>query len=184
MLCEKCKQREATVHRQVIINGVAHSEHLCAECAAKAQSSDPFTALFKQDAMANGLFDHSLLRMLAPFFQQSEQIPQVQTAENNYDPCPECGMTWEEFERNGFLGCDACYSHFKDALPPLLQRLHSETAETAQNANMTAPASAKAHLQAELTQAISDERFEDAAHLRDAIRALEDAEKRDTTDLK
>ena len=39
MLCEKCKQREATVHKQAIINGVAHSEHLCAECAAKERGS-------------------------------------------------------------------------------------------------------------------------------------------------
>lgn len=45
MLCEKCKQREATVHKEAIINGVAHSEHLCAECAAKERGGwDPFAS--------------------------------------------------------------------------------------------------------------------------------------------
>ena len=39
------------------------------------------------------------------------------------------------------------------------------------------PMSAKEHLQAEMARAIDAENFEEAARLRDAIKALEDAEK-------
>ncbi len=50
MLCEKCRQREATVRKQVIINGVSHSEHLCAECAARERGGrDPFASFFHND---------------------------------------------------------------------------------------------------------------------------------------
>lgn len=175
MLCEKCQQREATVHRQVIINGVAHSEHLCAECAAREGGMDPFAAFLQNDS-----FGASLARMMASFLQDSE-TREPETAQDGLGPCPACGMSWEDFERNGFLGCDTCYSHFKDALPPLLQRLHSAGAEnTAAESSAPQPRTmnAKEHLKLELEQAIKDERFEDAAHLRDAIQALERVEHR------
>lgn len=173
MLCEKCRQREATVHKQVIINGVSHSEHLCAECAARERGGrDPFASFFHNDFFADGIFGSSLAQMLAPFFQaDSQRLPAQEMAED-VDVCPECGMSWDDFQRNGFLGCDACYDHFKDALPPLMQRLHSDVAEAA-------PVSAKAHLESELQRAIAAENFEEAAQLRDAIRALEAAENSD-----
>ena len=66
MLCEKCRQREATVHKQVIINGVSHSEHLCAECAARERGGrDPFASFFHNDFFADGIFGSSLAQMLA-----------------------------------------------------------------------------------------------------------------------
>lgn len=80
-------------------------------------------------------------------------------------------MSWDDFQRNGFLGCDACYDHFKDALPSLMQRLHSDAAETIPaeaSAAEAAPVSAKAHLESELQRAIAAENFEEAAQLRDA----------------
>lgn len=73
MLCEKCRQREATVHKQVIINGVSHSEHLCAECAARERGGrDPFASFFHNDFFADGVFGSSLAQMLAPFFQAGQ----------------------------------------------------------------------------------------------------------------
>lgn len=183
MLCEKCRQREATVHKQVIINGVSHSEHLCAECAARERRGrDPFASFFHNDFFADGVFGSSLAQMLAPFFQADNQRLPVQEMAEAVDVCPECGMSWDDFQRNGFLGCDACYDHFKDALPPLMQRLHSDVAETIPaeaSAAEAAPVSAKAHLESELQRAIAAENFEEAAQLRDAIRALEAAENGD-----
>ena len=67
MLCEKCKQREATVHRQAIVNGVSHSEHLCSECAAKEGKGwmNDFDPFFDNDFFS----DHSLSNWFKPFFQ-------------------------------------------------------------------------------------------------------------------
>lgn len=182
MLCDKCKQHEATVHKQVIINGVAHSEHLCAACAAKERGAgDPFASFFQNDLFGSGFFDQPFASFFAPFFQSVAQPVQQIGTESGISPCPQCGTSWEDFQHNGFLGCSECYDHFKDVLPPLMRQLHSEqtAATTAHNAETerTVPMSAKEHLQAELERAIASENFEEAAHLRDAIKALEDAEK-------
>ena len=95
MLCEKCRQREATVHKQVIINGVSHSEHLCAECAARERGGrDPFASFFHNDFFADGVFGSSLAQMLAPFFQADTQRLPAQEMAEDVDVCPECGMSY------------------------------------------------------------------------------------------
>ncbi len=180
MLCEKCRQREATVHKQVIINGVAHSEHLCAECAAKARGGrDPFASFFHNALFGDGFFGQPFTNWLEPFFGFGGQA--IQQTENNegVGVCPSCGMSWDEFQRNGFLGCNDCYEHFKEALPPLMQELHNgttaQTISKTTNAASAAPMSAKEHLEQEMARAIEAENFEEAARLRDAIKALEQA---------
>ena len=64
-------------------------------------------------------------------------------------------------------------------MPPLMQNLHCGDAGQAaaeSEAAESAPMSAKEHLQAEMARAIEAENFEEAARLRDAIKALEAAE--------
>lgn len=177
MLCEKCRQREATVHKQVIINGVAHSEHLCAECAAKARGGrDPFTSFFHNALFSDGFFGQPFSNWLEPFFQLGGQTMRQAESADGIGACPSCGMSWEDFQRNGFLGCKDCYDHFKEVLPPLMQELHQEAQEQTTSETAQAPMSAKAHLEQEMARAIETENFEEAARLRDAIKALEQAE--------
>ena len=186
MLCEKCKQREATVHRQAIVNGVSHSEHLCSECAAKEGKGwmNDFDPFFNNDFFS----DHGLSNWFQPFFQSigataptSPLIP--------VGACPHCGMTWEDFQKNGLLGCSECYNHFADVLPPLLRRLHGQSEHIGKKPYNSAPAgkpqtpppapqAEKApqteleKLQQQMREAIDSENFEEAARLRDEIKAL------------
>lgn len=189
MLCEKCKQREAAVHKQAIINGVAHSEHLCAECAAKESGNwNPFESFFQND-----FFSQPFSSFFEPFFQFGGQTA-PQTKQSGISPCPHCGMTWEAFQQNGLLGCSECYDHFKDVLPPLLRSLHGHTehigkkpaadASAQQGAATTidvepAAESELERLKSAMKQAVETENFEEAARLRDAIKALEAKEKND-----
>ena len=186
MLCEKCKQREATVHRQAIVNGDSHSEHLCSECAAKEGKGwmNDFDPFFNNDFFS----DHGLSNWFQPFFQSmgatapSKQLHQV-------GACPHCGMTWEDFQKNGLLGCSECYNHFADVLPPLLRRLHGQSEHIGKKPYSSAPAvkpqtpspaSAEEKapqtelekLQQQMREAIDSENFEEAARLRDEIKAL------------
>ena len=194
MLCEKCKQREATVHKQAIVNGVSHSEHLCSECAAKENNSfwntgfDQFFNNFNNDFFS----DQSLGNWFQPFFQSmSNTMPTKQLGK--VDACPHCGMTWEEFQRNGLLGCSECYDHFANVLPPLLRRLHGQSehigkkpqnqgaaGETTQKqAEKPAEKPAmteKEKLQQAMREAVETENFEEAARLRDQIKALDKKE--------
>ena len=37
--------------------------------------------------------------------------------------CPQCGMTFDDFNRNGRFGCDECYTAFASEIAPLVKRL-------------------------------------------------------------
>ena len=86
MLCENCKEREATVHFTEIMNGRVQKHHLCKECAAQmemmgyASNEVPFVKL--------------LTGMLAAGQTQEQGENPLQ-----YVRCPKCGMTYEEFTR-------------------------------------------------------------------------------------
>lgn len=186
MLCEKCKQREATVHRQAIVNGVSHSEHLCSECAAKEGKGwmNDFDPFFNNDFFS----DHGLSNWFQPFFQSMGATAPTKQL-NQVGACPHCGMTWEDFQKNGLLGCSECYNHFADVLPPLLRRLHGQSEHIGKKPYNSAPAvkpqtpppapqAEKApqteleKLQQQMREAIDSENFEEAARWRDEIKAL------------
>ena len=103
-------------------------------------------------------------------------------------------MTWEAFQQNGLLGCSECYDHFKDVLPPLLRSLHGHTEHIGKKPAADASAQKGAattidvepaaeseleRLKSAMKQAVETENFEEAARLRDAIKALEAKEKND-----
>ena len=79
MLCENCKEREATVHFTEIMNGRVQKHHLCKECAAQmemmgyASNEVPFVKL--------------LTGMLAAGQTQEQGENPLQ-----YVRCPKCGM--------------------------------------------------------------------------------------------
>ena len=188
MLCEKCKQREATVHKQAIVNGVSHSEHLCSECAAKEDGGwfSDFNPFFSNDFFS----DQSMENWFQPFFQSmSSSMPTKQLAK--VDACPQCGTTWEDFQRNGLLGCSECYEHFANVLPPLLRRLHGQAGHIGKKPQMPAATASttqeveqpqeptqteKEKLQQAMREAVAIENFEEAARLRDQIKALDQKE--------
>ena len=90
--------------------------------------------------------------------------------------CEQCGMTYGEFQKGGMLGCANCYKVFKTPLTALLQRVHGNTqhagripegAHSGTSIRMNID-----RLRQKLQKAIADEEYEQAAKLRDAIRAL------------
>lgn len=167
MLCDICHKNEATVHLTEIVDNQITELHLCEECARQkgAQMEQHF-----------GLAD--LLAGLADLGQQFEVAGKTEAK------CPNCGLAYQDFRRIGRLGCSECYEAFKDSLGLLLKRIHGST----QHLGRT-PAKAKARakaaaapvqkrsemdmLRAELQKTIEMEEFEEAARLRDKIRALE-----------
>ena len=160
MLCEACKQTQATVHLTEIVNEQMTELHLCEACANQkgAQVESHF-----------GLAD--LLSELADFSkpQELEETP-VKT-------CPSCGMTYEDFRKVGRLGCAQCYQTFKRSLGSLLKRIHGSPIHLGKSpARQVAPAAAKTELvelKRRLGKAIEREEFEEAARLRDQIRRTE-----------
>lgn len=168
MLCNICHKNEATVHLTEIIDNQITELHLCEECARKkgAQMEQHF-----------GLAD--LLAGLADLGQQFEVVGKTETK------CPNCGLTYEDFRRIGRLGCSECYQVFKDSLGVLLKRIHGSTQHLGRTP-VSKPGKEKEVkkesevdvLRAQLQRAIKMEEFEEAARLRDKIRALEAKKKK------
>ncbi len=163
MVCELCKQAQATVHLTEIVNEQMTELHLCESCANQkgAQVESQF-----------GLAD--LLSGLADFGKAQE--PEDVSSRI----CPNCSMAYDDFRKLGRLGCAECYATFKRSLGSLLKRIHGSPIHVGKSPVRAAkPMKVKselAELKRKLERAIDQEAFEEAARLRDQIRGLEQRE--------
>jgi len=169
MVCDACKQQQATVHLTEIVNDQMTELHLCEACANQkgAQVESHF-----------GLSD--LLAGLADFGKTEQAEEQEEGAPSK--TCLQCGMTYEDFRKVGRLGCSDCYTTFKRSLGSLLKRIHGSPHHLGK-APMQLMKSPRAkpellELKRQLEGAIDKEEFERAANLRDQIRELEHQEQR------
>ena len=85
-------------------------------------------------------------------------------------------MTYETFRKTGLLGCADCYKEFREPLEKLIMSIHANTQHTGRvPGGLAKRVSLKAtvdQLKAKLVNAIAAEEYEEAARLRDQIRAL------------
>lgn len=163
MVCDLCNEREATVHLTEIINDQSREVHLCEPCAReRGVKMEPSFGLAD---LLSGLAD-----LDAVITRQGVKASIA---------CPQCGMRLEEIKRSGRLGCGACYEAFHRQLDVLLKRIHGAARHTgkvpaAAATNNLAKFQAELEgLKARLKQAVKAEAFEEAAQVRDRIRALE-----------
>lgn len=161
MLCDECGQRKATVHLTQIVNGKKTERHLCAHCAQRHEHEFFFEPQFSI---------HNLLAGLLEGWQ-----PPAGTVQDLR--CSRCGLRYREFARTGLLGCSHCYREFRHQLEPVLRRIQGQVRHSGK-----VPSRAGAQVQlgrqleqlrARLREAVAREEYEEAARLRDQIRALE-----------
>ncbi len=177
MRCDICKKREATVHLTEVINEEVSELHICEECAKEkgAQMQQHFGIA----DLLSGLVD-----------LPHDMIPKKKRINIK---CPSCGMGYDNFKKMGRFGCADCYEAFKRALYPLFKKIHgisyradkeSKNRES-EKPDISKPVTTKGlpspdtgrdnlrGLKARLAKAIELEEFEEAAILRDKIRAFE-----------
>jgi protein arginine kinase activator len=158
MICQACEKKPATVHFTEIKSGEKTVLHLCEECAG-------------QKGLTHGGPIPSLLQSLVEGM--------VSATRGSETRCPECGITFEEFRSKGRLGCPRDYEVFEKELVPLLEKIHSAKRHAGRLPKGATPDTAREdrllRLRRELTTAISEEKYEEAARLRDEIRTAEEA---------
>ncbi len=164
MVCELCKQIQATVHLTEIVNDQMTELHLCETCAN--QKGAQVESHFGLSDLLSGLAD----------FSKTQEPEEVSTK-----ACPNCQMTYDDFRKVGRLGCSACYGTFKRSLGTLLKRIHGSPIHMGKSpVRLARPArtgkSELTHLKRRLERVIKDEAFEEAARLRDQIHRLEQLE--------
>lgn len=159
MLCDICGKSEATVHVTEILDDKMTELHICEECAKKKGETmkQPFSLA---DLLA-GLTD--IGAVVGP-----EEAVSLK--------CPGCGQTHKDFRSIGRLGCGQCYETFKESLSLLLKRVHGSNQHVgkipARKGRAVKVSVQLQELRERLSRAVQLERYEEAAKLRDQIRAL------------
>lgn len=158
MLCEVCKTEEATVHLTQIIAGKMQKIDLCEKCAKEKGVADP--AGFSLADMMLGLGAGDQIKV------SSQELV-----------CPQCGFTQPDFKKTGRLGCPVCYTTFADGLSAILKDMHKGTTHKgkipSRAARMQVYQTRLKELHVELQQAVQQEKYEQAASLRDQILQIE-----------
>ena len=93
--------------------------------------------------------------------------------------CPKCKLTFVEFRNNGLLGCPCDYDAFEKALIALVERAHQGASHHVgkQPRRDKQPRSSEGdliRLRRELIQAVDAEKYEEAARIRDQLRAYDE----------
>lgn len=179
MLCENCGENEANVKYTQIVNGVKKEMTLCSKCAKE---------------MGIGVENFNMPINLSSFF--GEFINDVETDflqeinDNKTKLCKKCNMSYDEFINTGKFGCANCYDTFSGQIDTLLKNLQGASRHIGRKLINSTNKSEEPkvnnkeqkenkeednkleQLNKELKIAIKEERYEDAAKIRDEIKKL------------
>ena len=191
MLCQNCGKHDATVRYTQIINGVKSEIKLCENCANKlGVGALQFNMPMNFADFLSDFFNDYETSLLPSFVKQATK-------------CGTCGENYQEFVQTGLLGCPECYDTFSERLDPILKRLQGSCQHIGRGTKIQRNKKEKASqgsqivepletpedkltekdvklnkLNEDLKQAVKEERYEDAAKIRDEIQALEGKKKK------
>ncbi len=156
MLCDKCKQNNATFHSSVNVNGQISETHLCESCARE-----------------NKLF--SFNEFLNPTFNHFDFL-----SEHKEPTCANCGFTISDFRETGMLGCSECYKTFNTIIKQNLAKIQLGLVHVGRKLEDQISAVSDSEkeirkLELELKKAVNDEDYELASEIKKKIISLREA---------
>lgn len=160
MKCNNCKKREANIKYSENINGKKQEFNLCSECAEKLgviNISNSFAPMFTT--------------MFSEFPNFQNFIEEVK--------CDKCGYTLDDYKKTGLFGCDHCYDVFEDSVDNLLIKIHGikrhiKNTKKINSINNICNSDENDIniLKQKLDKLVKEEKYEEAAILRDKIREI------------
>jgi protein arginine kinase activator len=165
MKCDFCDNK-ASVFLTQLIHGQMKKVCLCDQCAKERGVTDPTGFSLAE----------LLLGDIAP------TSPQIQPFAGGPSTrrCPTCGFSIEDLRKVRRFGCSDCYATFSEEVAHMLHGMHKGPTHVGK-----IPGGLMARqvlhkrledLRSLLNSAITSESYEEAAHLRDQIKSLEQAD--------
>lgn len=170
MICERCKQGPATVVVKKNEMGASYERHVCEHCAFHEE---------EQEQAGEELL--SIQQFLSHLFGGNDSFfakPKQPSTKKHTLTCPTCTLSFEDFLNIGKFGCPTCYETFRIRLPQVLGKLHSgqstHIGKVPNSFNQLFTLKRQIEeARAKMQQAVTEERFEDAAHYRDEAKQLQ-----------
>lgn len=181
MLCDNCGKREANVRYSENINGRKKELNLCEACSKKLGiNSIDFSMPIDFSSFFGEFMEDFATPEFMPLWNEVKALR-----------CNHCGYTFEDIANTGRLGCGDCYDVFEERLDPIIRKIQGANKHVGrtgkmidkkidQKENQKKQATTKEtkkeeenqleKLQQDLKQAIKEERYEDAAKIRDEIK--------------
>jgi protein arginine kinase activator len=169
MKCEKCQKKNASIHLTEIFKDMKSEVHLCEACAREIGLNAKVTG-----------FTVSLKEVISYINAEEEKRVGSDVSEG----CMICGTTVQQYAEKGLLGCPDCYRYlwkeigynnphdhstdYRGIVPENRRDFVEEVSVTTLDDNTNHPMDLDS-LSFELNRAVEEERYEDAARLRDEI---------------
>lgn len=185
MKCDRCGENEANIKYVQIINGEKKRMYLCEKCGKELGIND-----------MNFNMPIDFTSFLSDFF--NEDIPSTNllsgfTNTVNKLECSKCGLDFDDFMHTGKFGCSNCYEEFESRIDPILKNIHGanrhigrlgkvidgnnilkkENNENEKVDLVNNQVNKFDKLKEDLKTAIREERYEEAAKIRDEIKKEE-----------
>lgn len=189
MLCQNCGKNEVNFRYTQIVNGVKKEMALCDNCAKKL-------GLYNDMDFNMPISMSSFLGDMLSDYKDEAFLPSFSSIVTS--ECNNCKTSYDEFIESGLLGCENCYNIFSNKIDSLLKNIHGSNRHVGRiskfienNNNLDkANKSEKNYnlkdksiklgniskieeLKEKLNKAIKEERYEDAAKIRDEIKKEE-----------
>lgn len=191
MLCDNCGKREANVRYSENINGKTKKLNLCEECSQKLGITGlDFNMPIDFSSFFGEFMEDFATPEFMPLFNEVKALK-----------CNNCGYTFDDVVNTGKLGCENCYDVFENKLDPIIKKIQGanrhvgrtgkllnqlnsnennikqEDTITNKELDENCKTSSKdmeiEKLHKELKEAIQEERYEDAAKIRDEIKKIQ-----------
>lgn len=154
--CSHC-QKQATIHLTQIVNNEIKKLDFCEDCPHQKGVTDP-AGFSLADLLSAG---------------EGSAAP----LERDLGVCPSCGFSPKNFKKLGRLGCPDCYESLGAFIAPMLAKMHRGTQHAGKvpDALVSRIRHAREVKETEeaLEAAIASENYEEAAKLRDELKALQ-----------
>lgn len=186
MKCDNCGKNNANIKYLRNINGIKKEMNLCEKCSKELGiDNEMFDMPIDFSSFLGGFWEDFANQDLLPLIDPIDDVK-----------CLGCNYTFEDIINTGKFGCPKCYETFETQIDDLLSKLHGNNRHVGRlgkhsevkidnnsKENRSNSSDAKVeenenseleNLKIKLKELVKEEKYEEAAKVRDQIKKLEE----------